>query len=552
MHIRPTVAIRRSTLVLVIVATVTGAGAQVPDQLRCYKIKDPLKLKGVADFNSQQLGLEPGCTLKRGAFFCVPGTATVVEATADGAPVPLLPVHGSGLADNRICYKFKCDGTPAPQPVTDQFGARTVEPKGVGLVCMPALNGLVNPECSNAADCDDGDPCNGFEQCGVDYQCQPGTPIGCQAGDIVFVAPFQAAAQPTAQEVAVSPEVQNLDVYLLLDRSGSMSTEIVSIKNNASTVVSNLSCPPFGTGTPGQCIPSLWAGAGTIGYAGGAGSYNNWVDLQPNPNFSGVPTTEPAGCCSEAHLLATWSTVTGSGSAASGCTITSDYAARASCTGSPAGSSGVGYPCFRPDSLPVIVMATDESFSTSLNCPVISVTAAAANAISARVVGLVGSGSAAQVRTELEDLATQTGAIDASSTPFVLDGADAAAAAALQTAISDIRLSPIDTRAVLVDDSSDAVDTVAAFLERVETLQLGTAECTGSLTDQDSNADGFDDEYAFLAQQSPVCWRIRAKTNATVAAIAAPQVFPATIQVQGARRAGMGQRRVLFVVPPAP
>jgi hypothetical protein len=113
-----------------IVATVTGAGAQVPDQLRCYKIKDPLKLKGVADFNSQQLGLEPGCTLKRGAFFCVPGTATVVEATADGAPVPLLPVHGSGLADNRICYKFKCDGTPAPQPVTDQFGARTVEPKG--------------------------------------------------------------------------------------------------------------------------------------------------------------------------------------------------------------------------------------------------------------------------------------------------------------------------------------------------------------------------------------------------------------------------------------
>jgi hypothetical protein len=35
----------------------------------------------------------------------------------------------------------------------------------------------------------------------------------------------------------------------------------------------------------------------------------------------------------------------------------------------------------------------------------------------------------------------------------------------------------------------------------------GRRSCTGSLTDQDSNADGFDDEYAFLAQQSPVCWR---------------------------------------------
>ena len=67
------------------------------------------------------------------------------------------------------------------------------------------------------------------------------------------------------------------------------------MQDNLSTVVRNLACPPLGNGNPATCIPDLWAGAGTIGYQGaGAAAFQNWVDIQPNPNFAGVPITEPS------------------------------------------------------------------------------------------------------------------------------------------------------------------------------------------------------------------------------------------------------------------
>lgn len=553
---------RRWTSVIFALAVVSAAAgdADAQSDLRCFKVKDPLALKGIVDFESAQVGLEQGCSIKKGAFLCVPGTTTVVEANNKKDPIALLPVTGADLSDSRICYKLKCENAPAPQGATDLFGGRTLELKNVGMLCTAALDGVLNPSCTVDAHCDDGDPCNGFETCDG-FSCSPGTPIGCNPGDIVFVVPFGETPSPSTADVVDTPSLQAMDVYLLLDRSGSMSSENSALKTNAASILNGLACPPLGSGTPGSCIPDLWGGAGTIGYTGSGGNpYLNSIDLAANPNFAAVPTSEPGGCCAEPHLLAAWSSMTGFGSASavSGfggtCTVTDAYADRASCASSPAvlaGFGATGYPCFRSVALPVVVIATDEAPTLTVNCPPIADTVAAATATSTRIVGLVGSGAAAQTRTDLESLALQTGAIDATATPLVFDGFDANAGAAFQAAIAELYDSPLDARAVLVDDPDDAVDVVAEFLDRVQTLQLGTSECPSALPDQDSDGDTFPDEYVFLPRGNAACWRVQAKSNATIAQTASPQVFEASLEIQGARRARMAPaRRVLFVVPP--
>ncbi len=122
---------------------------QVSDHLKCYKIKDPVQLKGVVDLDSPQFGLEPGCTISKTKLFCVPATKTVLSAEnrATGTPISPLPVSGPNPGD-RICYKIKClTPGPANQVVTDQFGTRTLrEPQPLlgfkaDLLCVPAVKG---------------------------------------------------------------------------------------------------------------------------------------------------------------------------------------------------------------------------------------------------------------------------------------------------------------------------------------------------------------------------------------------------------------------------
>lgn len=117
--------------------------AQVDDHLKCYKIKDPVKLKGIVDLTSEQFGLEEGCKISKAKMFCVPTAKTVVEAEdkATGGPIDLLPISGPDPGD-RVCYKIKC---PDPQPpdteVSDQFGNRTLTKFKAFMLCTPAVKG---------------------------------------------------------------------------------------------------------------------------------------------------------------------------------------------------------------------------------------------------------------------------------------------------------------------------------------------------------------------------------------------------------------------------
>jgi hypothetical protein len=121
------------------------SSAQPFDHEQCYKIKDPVKLKGTLDMDAPQFNVEPGCTVGKAKFFCAPAEKTFVSATdkATGLPIAPLPVYAPDVTYDRICYKLKCPEpvTPPDTLVTDQFGTRTLTKFKTKMICTPAVKG---------------------------------------------------------------------------------------------------------------------------------------------------------------------------------------------------------------------------------------------------------------------------------------------------------------------------------------------------------------------------------------------------------------------------
>lgn len=372
-------------------------------------------------------------------------------------------------------------------------------------------------------------------------------------GDFVFVVPYQELPSPDKDDLDFSTDLKMVDLYVLIDRSGSMSTEISSVKSNLQTVLSELTCAPLGSGAPGDCIPDLWSGGGSLTYSDLL-PYQNHLDVQSNPAMVGsaLPganddSTNPSDTYDEAMYAALRSTVTGEGSSSLSCTGLASYSAKGACA-----NGGIGYPCFRPNALPVILLATDEPPSATFTCPGLNSATTQANAIGAKVIGIKGSTTSTAVQNDLEAIASGTGAVDGSNNPLVFAGANAGAANAIKTAVQTLASSvPLDISARTADDPSDAVDAVAEFVDHLETLQLGSAECADGLTEQDSNSDGFADLYIDVQPGTPVCWRLIPKQNTTIMPTTDPQLFKATIQVYGDNVTLLDTRDVYFLVPPA-
>jgi len=170
---------------LLLVGTALG---QIPDHLKCYKIKDPLQLQGIVDLDSPQFGVEAGCKIGRAKLFCVNVSKKVIQATdgATGAVIVPDPLTGSPVPVDQVCYPIRCNKPfPPDQDVTDQFGRRTVQKLIPQLLCGPARKGPAPPpeDCPLTAPQCNG-PCpNPGEICApvsaTVAQCQCVAPIEC-------------------------------------------------------------------------------------------------------------------------------------------------------------------------------------------------------------------------------------------------------------------------------------------------------------------------------------------------------------------------------------
>lgn len=381
-------------------------------------------------------------------------------------------------------------------------------------------------------------------------------------GTPVFVSPHQAAVAPAVHELATSTELSTMDVYIVTDRSGSLTSENTALRTSIEEIATNVACAPLGTGKPGECINDIWWGTGAVGYTGNNGeSFVNALDMQPDPTLiaDAITLTEPPGCCAEPLLLGVHSAITGGDSTGDGtCSVATPYPARADCTGSAAdldGQGGFGYPCFRQDALSLIVLVTDEAPTQTQNCPSIPTVGTAALEAGVLVAGVNAStGAQAAVQTDLEALATLSGAVDANAAnaPIVIAGANAGAAAALETAIKAVaQNAAVDVSVVVADDEGDAVDAVATFVERIETNQSGIGDCTAGLTDTDTDADAINDAYLGVLASTPLCFNIVSKTNETVEQTITPSVFRVDIAFKANGRVALGETSAFFIVPPS-
>jgi len=155
------VAVRTVVLVIgsVLVIMARSAAAQpVADHVKCYKVKDPLRLKGPKPSWLNLEGTDFGADQCRiiGLFrlYCVPSKAAVTQPiqqkfSPPGGPYLTFtpsPWSGEPLVEDKLCYKIACSNTaPAPPnpslQVADQFGTRTLSKLKPYLVCGPAVQG---------------------------------------------------------------------------------------------------------------------------------------------------------------------------------------------------------------------------------------------------------------------------------------------------------------------------------------------------------------------------------------------------------------------------
>jgi hypothetical protein len=414
-------------------------------------------------------------------------------------------------------------------------------------------DGVVDPTESSATDADsDDDGADDLDEVGVGSD--PLDPLDNPASrnEVVVRVPYQVA--PSTTPIVFDARLRSIDAYVLVDRSGTMAVELAAVEAGLASAIDGIRCPPHGTGDPSTCISDLWTGVGTLGYQLNA-PYTHLVDLSPTlavPSLSALSGTPSE----EASLFALWATVTGGGSGPSGCSLSSTPS-RSSCASSPAGVNGWGYPCFRPTALPIVFLLTDEPpidpDSDVYTCPTWPSVRAPFNGRSASIIGITGAPPHSETLIpDLERMATDTGALDANDNdePIVLDGGKDMQVGAIVSGLQKLRSGlRLDLSASGTDDTSDAVDAIDVFVERLETVQVPSGDCTIGLADRDSNADGFADEYVLANVGVPVCWSVVTKQNTTIPATAAPQTFRATIDI-AARQMRTDSRTVVFLVPP--
>ena len=410
---------------------------------------------------------------------------------------------------------------------------------------------------------------DGFEVGSVCYWSNSAPAFPCSlyqacadaGGDVwgCFELPFSAPPAPLVEDGEwLPPATDAADVYVLFDRSGDMSAERTSLRDNLGAVRNAVTCPPLGNGTPGSCYPDLWMGVGLLNYVDQAPAFQNFLDLQPAPNFASVPISEPAGCCDEAWLLSAWAAVTSQGSATSGCSVPGTFAPRSSCVGSPAQTAGFetfGYPCFRSAAVSILVLPGAEDPAGTMICPGVPTLSSAALSFGVRIVGLLGSGADPDTITLLEALASGTGAVDPTNgnAPLVFAGADAAAAAGVETALLTARslFKYASVEPQVVDDPNDAVDVTTEFVDHVEALDGGFGECASGLFREDRDLDGFLETFIDVPFGSTLCFRIVANENATVPGATTAQNFLGSLELTlDEGPSPEAALPLLFLVPP--
>lgn len=368
------------------------------------------------------------------------------------------------------------------------------------------------------------------------------------ADDEYFVIlPF--GEEPIDRELEFETNIKQADVYFLVDTTGSMGGSIRNIQSSLSTFI----VPEVA-----DVVPDVQFGVGHFddvpfgGYGGGSDvAYEDLHEISGDiASIQAAIDTMSAGGGSdgpESDVVAMYCTATGDGvSTPEGSWVDP----------SPGCLEGrFGYPCFRPYSLPIILVFTDYSFHNGppdgTTDPYSSLTGmvnwldaiAVLNDIGAKVLGFA-AGSWSDALADLEATSVATGAVTADGTPLTwplssdgsgLDFAVVDAIEDLSTQVArDVTTSVEESP--IVDDGIDA----AEFITDIVPLR----------SDPEVGIDSMDDDTFYGVQAGTFLTFTVTFQNDIVPEEYEPQVFVARIVVLGDNTVRLDDRRVIILIPP--
>ena len=391
----------------------------------------------------------------------------------------------------------------------------------------------------------------------LDGESNPGSAL-------VFVLPHGELTHPALATAAFRTSIPALDLYLLVDQSGSMDQEFLTLQSGLVDMVAGLVCPTVGGAcsedadcpigaichaeecvqdplSGAGCIPEIWTGVGVFN---NCHTYDNQMHLQPDAAITAA-SLDPEGYpgSTEAVLQA------------AGCVADPTHCSNDTHCGSHPGLAGtVGCPGFRPDARRALVQLTDAG--NQGNC-VFSVTTAGGllTAHGIKYVGVYGSDdpggapcSTAQACTS--SLAAASGSMDINGNPFAYAATNGAVLDATRTGAADLVTKlPMTVKIEAFGEPGD--DGIGlALLDHVEVNVSGSGACTATDDTADTSGDGTDDTFSSLLPGTPICWDVHPVTaNDSVPALAEPQAFKVRLVVRG-DNVVLDTRSVYFVIPP--
>jgi hypothetical protein len=374
-----------------------------------------------------------------------------------------------------------------------------------------------------------------------------------ERGDFVFVVPYMDATDPPRDTLEFRTSIQFADIYFLFDQSGSMGTEISSLQAAVNTIISDLTCMDFGTpctrdemcgtdqicslgGTciedPGisSCVASPWTGVGSY-----LAEITHRTDIQPDPAVTATGLMFSTTGATESMNRVAWCVADPAGCPGSTTSCMSPL---------PAGRSGC--PGYRDEAVKILVIFSDEDSDGT------ETAMQAGMALSDAGITFIGvwSGTASSTaRTDMVDLATQSGSLDRTGAPLVFDGVDAAVVPAVTAAINEI-VEGVPLRVTI--DAADLPDDAGDSLQFIDHLEANTSGGTCSMIPTEDIPPPSIARHAFpmVTPGTPVCFDVvPVAMQTTVMPEASPLVFEAELTIYG-DGSPLDSRTVFFLVPP--
>ncbi|MBU1238557.1 MSCRAMM family adhesin SdrC [Myxococcota bacterium] len=430
-------------------------------------------------------------------------------------------------------------------------------------------NGVVDPgESDPRKDDTDDDGVSDLIEMAAGTDPQDGADNPHTRGDFVFIMPYQEDPEPWEDVLNFSTSFQKLDLLYVVDVSGSMSEEILSVNTGLVTMLNEIACAPGEDPAISNCIPDVETGIMIFG--DGSNSYrldkaidnNNLLSDPGNDSLSTqyiLPDDDENGG-SEEPITALRAGITGT------------------CSSDP---QRVGRACFRQGALRLMLLITDEdldedsmynsfqpAYDDLVNGEVRLIldfgegAASSQNAIYSALSNAQSGGTALVPTLDLSS-ANIPACNALGGNPFynnraILQGADSNAGNALTCAVQAIgAYLPQDVSSVILNDPANVdalgnpVDVTVDFIDYIEVfMAAGDAQCPAGYNTVDSSGDGRQDRFIQILPGDPVCWKIHVKQNTTVPFATEPQMFMATVEVYGEAGALLDTRDVYFLVAP--